>query len=191
LSAGATPRPTVGFFGKRWRILAALAVGLVVLFVAWLLLRGDDDSDRQARPSGAVAASVADLRAVARATGTDVYWAGTRRGFTYELTRTRGRNIYIRYLPPGAPVGVRRPDYLTVGSYPNRNAYRTVRRAARRRGARVTRLDGGGLAVANRARPESLYFASPGSRVLVEVYDPSPARARRLVTSGRVDPIRG
>ena len=39
-------------------------------------------------------------------------------------------------------------------------------------------------------RPESVYAASPGSDLLVEVYSPDPARARALVSGGAVAPLR-
>jgi hypothetical protein len=54
----------------------------------------------------------------------------------------------------------------------------------------VTKLPGGGLAVASAQRPQSVYFASPGSKVLVEVYDPSAPIARQLVVNKQVVPVR-
>jgi hypothetical protein len=188
MSAGASRRPEIQYLRERPRLIVAIVAALVVFLVAWVLI--SDDDQQAPPPSAAAAVSVAELRAVAASTDHRVYWAGRRRNYTYELTRTRDRSVYIRYLPPGAPVGSPRPDYLTVGSYPNPDAFGTVRQAARRQGAIVRRISRGGLAVANRARPQSVYFAYPDSNVLVEVYDRSPARARRLVTSGRIDAIR-
>jgi hypothetical protein len=37
--------------------------------------------------------------------------------------------------------------------------------------------------------PRSAYIAFPRQDYQVEVYDPSPARALRLATSGRVAPV--
>jgi hypothetical protein len=49
---------------------------------------------------------------------------------------------------------------------------------------------GGGLATWSTERPSSVYLGFPGSNVLVEVYDPSPKRARELALSGRVGRVR-
>ena len=39
-------------------------------------------------------------------------------------------------------------------------------------------------------RPESVYAASPGSDLLVEVYSPDPESARELVSGGEIAPLR-
>ena len=46
------------------------------------------------------------------------------------------------------------------------------------------------LLIGSRTRPTSVYLAYPGSRVQVEVFDPSAREARRLVASGQVQPVR-
>jgi hypothetical protein len=99
-------------------------------------------------------------------------------------------NVSIRYLPAGVAVGDPKPEYLTVGTYPKTHALRTVESLARRPGHPSERIDGGGLAVSSSTRPQSIYFAYPGSNVQIEVYDPSPKVARRLVVSRKVKPLR-
>lgn len=177
---------------NRLRVVAVLAVALMAGFFAWLLLiRNENDGGSTAEGGSAAAvASVEDLKALPSSVGHDVYWAGTRSGYRYELTRTKGGEIYLRYLPPGVEVGDRRPNFLTVGTYPHPNAFATVRKASRRDGAITRSIAGGGLAVANKAIPRSVYFAYPGSDYLQEVYDRSPKRARSLVITGQVRPIR-
>ena len=98
--------------------------------------------------------------------------------------------MYVRYLTDGAPVGDRRPAYTTVGSYPLENAYRTLASSAKRRGLVVQSAAGGGKAAWDRSRPSSIYFAFPGSDVLVEVYEPDAGQARALIRSGELGPIR-
>jgi len=39
-------------------------------------------------------------------------------------------------------------------------------------------------------RPTSVYFARPGSDLLVEVYSPDPEQAKGLVRGGAVAPLR-
>lgn len=183
-SRPARPEPGV----RRLRIAAAIGVALAVALAAWLIFRdGDDDSQPQGPASSA--ASVAQLQTLPAETGHDVYWAGRRSRYTYELTRTTDGNVYIRYLPPGIAVGDARPAYLTIGTYPRSRALSGLRRLARRSGNVSFPVEGGGLAVYSRGRPNSVYVAFPGDPVQVEVYDPSAQRARRLAREGRVRPI--
>jgi hypothetical protein len=135
-------------------------------------------------------ATISALRALARSSGHDIFWAGRKRGYSYELTQTSGGNTYIRYLPPGVPIGAAGADFLSVGSYPQADAFATIKAARKQAGEVVTNLKDGGQAVANPNRPQSVYFAYPGSKVLVEVYDPSPARAAALVKRNKVVPVR-
>ena len=156
---------------------------------------GDDKSSStptatQPQRAPASAATISDLRGVQTSTGHPVFWAGRKRGYTYELSRTADGNIYVRYLPPGVPVGAAGSDFLSVGTYPQKDAFKAIQAAKKQEGEIVKPLPGGGFAVASPNRPQSVYFAYPDSQVLVEVYDPSPARAMRLVTSGDVAPVR-
>ena len=140
--------------------------------------------------AASTAASVQQLKALAVSVGHPIYWAGAEPQDTYELTRTRDGRIYIRYLPPGVQVGSRRPDYLTVGTYPQKNAFATLKATARKNQVQTTRVDNGGLAFVDNKRPTSVYIAYPSSDLQIEVYDPSASRARQLVTSGQIAPVR-
>lgn len=180
-------RPEQGL--RRLRIGAAIAVALVVAFAAWLIFRdGDDKSSEPQRPASS-AASVAQLRTLPDETGHEIYWVGRRKGYTYELTRTTEGNVYVRYLPPGIQVGDDQPSYLTIGTYPRPKALNGLRRLARRSDNVSFAVEGGGLGVYSRGRPNSVYVAYPGDPVQVEVYDPSAQRARKLAREGRVRPV--
>jgi hypothetical protein len=158
--------------------------------IVWLIVKDDDNGKKSSQSAPpATAASADELRNLEGSVGHTVYWAGRRPGFTYELTQVGG-NVYIRYLPSGTAIGDPRPNFLTVGSYPTRKAYSILQRQGRRRGNTTDKLEGGGIAVSSESRPQSVYLAYPDSDVQVEVYDPSASRARRLVLSGRVTPIR-
>ena len=173
----------------RIRIGAVIAVAAVVAFVAWLVFKDDDNGNKPKR-APAAAATAQSLKGLPATLGHEVYWAGTKGGYTYELTQTKRREVYIRYLPSGVQVGDDRPNFLTVGTYPHPNAFTTVTKASKRKGEFVAKISNGGLAVASQQRPTSVYFAYPRSNYLVEVFDPSPARARNLVVSGKVRTIR-
>jgi hypothetical protein len=93
------------------------------------------------------------------------------------------RRLYLRpgTSPGGWPSATRDP--ISSRSAPIRLTVRStpLPRASKRDGARIERLRGGGLAVANSARPNSYFVAFPDSKALVEVYSPKPDRARELV----------
>jgi hypothetical protein len=140
-----------------------------------------------APPPRPTAASLAGLKSLAGSLGHPIYWAGPRRGYTYELTREPGGKIYIRYLPPGVNVGAKQ-QYLTVATYPFPGALAAIQRVAKRQGQVTIPLAGGGLAVFGAKNPGDVHLAYPGSNYQVEVFDP-PARARFVVVSGRITSI--
>jgi hypothetical protein len=130
-----------------------------------------------------------ELEALADFLQLPVHWAGPRRGFRYELTTTPKGRVYIRYLPRGVRLGDPRATFLSIGTYPQRDALATVRAAAKRPGAVTAELRGGALAVYDRNRPTSVFVASPGADYQVEVYHPDANRALRLVVSEQIVPI--
>lgn len=184
--------PTATTREQRALVLIAilLVLAVVVFGLTWLLVRGNGQKTTLP-PAGAgpVAVSESQLHLLARVARHPVYWAGPKAG-TYELTRTTTGRIYVRYLSSRAEVGERAPNFLTIGTYPTRTAFRNLQRAARRRGAVSLTIGGGGLLVFNQATPKSVYFAYPNSAYQVEVFDPSPQQARALVLSGQVTPLR-
>ena len=117
------------------------------------------------------------------------YWAGPRSGVKYELTRTRDGKIFVRYLPSDIAIGDRTGQYLLVGTYPVRDAYSAVERAAKEPGAQSFRVPGGALGVVNDSAPTNVYFAVRGSNHQIEVFAPSARQARRLVSSGAIEPV--
>src|SRR3954469_12484664 len=170
------------------RIGALVALAVVAGLVVWLLARGNDNSTGTFRTS-AQPVSARELARLPATVGHQVYWAGPKRGFTYELTRTRDDRIYIRYLPAGVAIGSNQPKYLTVGTYPSEDALAAVRGLAKRLRVKAIRLKGGGAAIQDAKHPTSVYLGYPKSAYQVEVYDPSPARALQLVLSGKIAPL--
>jgi hypothetical protein len=167
---------------------AALVLAAALGIILWLVLRGGDGSKRSTR-APATAASIQRLNAFASSVGHPIYWAGSQPRFTYELSKTKDGRVYIRYLPPGAEVGNPNANYLTVGTYPQRNAFSTLRATAKKQGVATISVGAGGLAFQYKTRPTSVYLAYPGSDYQIEVFDPSPARALQLVKSGQVKPV--
>ena len=180
------------------RIGAVIAVALAAGFVVWLLVRGDDGSSSSPTTTqttsttpevGPVSATPAALRALSDEVGHPIYWVGPRPGRTYELTRTSSGRIFIRYLPPGSKVGNQQADYTIVGTYPVPDALDVLTKLSKQPGEKSVSAPGGGLAVYSMDAPNNVYVAYPGSDVQIEVFDPRPKRALRLVTSGRVAPV--
>ena len=134
------------------------------------------------------AASVADLRSLAGTLGHPVYWAGKRKGYTYELTQTSSGQVFIRYLPAGVDVGAS-PPYLTVATYPFQGAFAAILSLGKKKNAVTLNLANGGRAVIDTKHPKSIHLAYPDSNFQVEVFDPSPVKAKRVVQSGQVSTI--
>ncbi|MBA2349599.1 MAG: hypothetical protein H0V81_15030 [Solirubrobacterales bacterium] len=183
-----------------WRSIAAGALLVAAVVALFLVLRsGEEDPAPPASPAATAtgvtgpaaptAATPNDLTELSKRLDRPVYWVGARPDSTYELTETDDGQLYVRYLTGGAEVGDERPDFLTVGTYPDEQALATVKKAATRKGAQSETLADGGLAVVNRARPNSWYLAYPDVGELVEVYSPRAGRARQLVRTGRIVPV--
>lgn len=165
---------------------------MAVAVVLWLVFRGDDGepapAPARATAPGALAVSPAGLRALAATLRHPIYWLGRKPGVTYELTRTGADAVFVRYLPSGVAPGANKP-YLTVATYPFPGAFAALRRTAARNPTGAIRLSGGGLAVVDAGYPKSIHVAYPGVPYQVEVFDPSPARARAIVSSEKVTAV--
>jgi hypothetical protein len=134
------------------------------------------------------AASPADLKSLAGSLGHPIYWAGPKKGYTYELNRKPDGSLFIRYLPPGVRVGASQ-SYLSVATYPFQGAFAGIQRVAKQKGQRTIKLAGGGLAVFNPKIPTDIHLAYPGSNYQVEVFDPA-GNTRQIVASGLITSIR-
>ncbi|HEX6023551.1 MAG TPA: hypothetical protein VFZ00_16285, partial [Solirubrobacter sp.] len=130
------------------------------------------------------------LAAVSAAAGHDVYGVAAPAGTRPEVTRAASGEVWVRYLSGDARLGDRRAAYLTIGTYPRADALAAAKRAAEGEQTRSAELADGGVMLWSIERPESVYAASPGSDLLVEVYSPDPERARALVGEGAVAPLR-
>jgi hypothetical protein len=181
--------PRVSSYGSRLRWVALVAVTALAGLVAWIVFKGDGDEAKTSGRATATAASVAELKALPAKVGHDFYWAGAEKGVTYELTQTSGGNLYVRYLPAGVQINDPRPTFLTIGTYPRRGAYQVLQQFSKKPHAVSRQLPGGGIAVYSRDTPNSVYVAYSGRDLQVELFDPSPGRALRLATSGKLRPL--
>jgi len=174
------------------RVGAVIAVALAAAFLVWLLvIRSDDESSTGPVKAGAGPAlgSEADLATLAGKLHHPVFWAGDQPDTRLEITDTKDGRVYARYLTGDAEVGDPRPGFLTVGTYPFKDAFGALEKAAKESGATVQHGDNGALIVTNKSRPTSVYIAYPDQDLQIEVYDPSPERALSIATSGDVTPV--
>jgi hypothetical protein len=178
------------------RVGAVIAVAIAVAFVVWLLVRGGDSntpgagSTSTGQATGPAAATTDELLALSDDLGHPIYWIGEVPNRINELTRTSDNRVFIRYLPKGVPVGIRQAAYTIVGTYPVDNAYKVLQGLAKKPDESSFSAPSGGFAVYSTTQPNNVYLAYPGSNLQIEVYDPSPQQARRLITSGQVAAVR-
>jgi hypothetical protein len=173
-----------------------VALALAAGFAVWVFVRSENNgsSPTTTQTPGARTsvrrATAQTLATLSRVAQRPVYWAGPRPRTKLELTQTTDGRVYIRYLPLSVKIGDRRGSYLIIATYRVANAYKATQRAAQESGAHRLRLRGEAIGVYNDASPTNVYFALPKSDYQVEVYHPSPIRARALVVSGKIRPIR-
>jgi hypothetical protein len=134
------------------------------------------------------ALTLAGLKTFAKRVRHPVYWIGPRPQTTYEVTQTADGRIYVRYLPQGQVPGTDKP-FLTVGTYPVKDALATTRTQSHAVGSVSTPAAAGAVAFFAKTRPTNVYEAFPGVDYQVEVYDPWKPGARRFVKAKRVTTI--
>lgn len=158
------------------------------LVVAHAVIPVGGASGTSSSSHAARATSPAALSAFTKTLGHAVYWAGTEPGTTYELTQLANGRVFVRYLPTGVAVGTRQP-YLTIGTYPLKNALALTSKLLSKPDEIKINVSGGGVALYAKTQPTNVYVAYPGVDFQIEVYDPSPARARALVAGQRITPV--
>lgn len=179
-----------GILERRRRTLGiAISAVLVLAALVLALHDGAGGEESEATEIAPRLVDVDELAELEGALGHPVYWAGERPPDRLELKREAGGNVFLRYLPPGVEAGDARQDFLTVGTYPLVDPVEALRRTAAESGSSLrTAADGAALLVSPSSRG-SVYLAYPGSDLQIEVYDPSPGRALRLIRSGAIGPV--
>jgi hypothetical protein len=175
----------------RFRLGAIVALAVAAGIVAWVIIGGGSSSTKTtagplATPIAPVAESENGLRQLAADIKSPVYWAGPKVGYTYELTRTAQGNVFVRYLPPGTKAGAPGANYLIIATYSFPNAFSGLQAVSN---GSETEIPGGGIAVVDQKYPKSVHVAFEGVDYQIEVYDPSPSQARRVATSGDIQPV--
>ena len=173
------------------KLIAAAVVSLLVGILLGALLFGGDDDDAvvsASAPTGAQVVTPEDLAAEAQSLGRPVYWAGPQAGSEIELERTAEGNTSIRYIPEGEEGGGETGDYLTVVTYPYPDAHGALTQQAAAGDVLSRELPNGGFAISQPDQPTNAYLAYKGEDYQVEIYDPRPGRALKLIIDGSIVP---
>jgi hypothetical protein len=188
MATGVQPYPQPDSYAPL--LLLAVAVALAAVLVGWLLLRGEAPVAPRFLSTGPALVSPAQLERASAALGSPIYWAGPRDGYSYELTVTSAGRVYVRYLPKGVAAGDPRANFLTVGTYRGDDAYADLKLASTGKTVHATRLPDGGLMVAPKKLPKSVYLGFSGAPYQVEVYDPATGHSQTLATNGSITQVR-
>jgi len=186
----ASHTPEVSAAARLQLLVLGIAVAAAAVTVAWLVLRDASPSKAPPASLSPQLVSKTELAALADTLDRPIYWAGPRERFAYELTLTSSGRVYVRYLPPGSAAGDPRANFLTVGTYPGVSSYDNLKKVSTGPLVHSNLLHGGGLLVAPKSVPKSVYLAYPGAGYQVEVYDPSNGAARRLALTDVIRPVR-
>ena len=168
-------------------MLVAAVLSAGGAFAATRLL--GDDTPAVPAPGTPAVLQEDDIAAVAKLAGHDVYGIPAPTGSRLEVTRGSRGEVWVRYLTGDAQPGDERASFVTIGTYRQGDAYAAAEEAAKSGDQRSAELPGGGIMLWSLERPTSVYVATPGSDLLVEVYSPDPARARARVSGGAVAPL--
>ena len=174
-------------------VAAAVASLLIGILLGALIFGGDDGDDGG---DGVVAASATpgtqivtpeELATEAASLGRPVYWAGPQDGSSIEFTRNEEGNTAVRYVPEGEDVS--EEGSLTVVTYPFPDAHDALmQQAAADPNLLSRRLPNGGFMISQANQPRNAYLAFEGEDYEVEVYDPRPGQALKLIIDGAIVP---
>ena len=124
--------------------------------------------------------------------GESIYWVGPRDGYRSELWRDRRGLIFVRYLPDGVPARAPGTDFLIVATYPFPHAYAHLCWLQdHKNGNQALDGPGAGVYLVPRTHRQSVYVAVRDADYEFEMYDPHPAVAASIASSGRVRPVSG
>jgi hypothetical protein len=171
------------------RVRAAAGVGALIAvagIVIAVVVSGNSGSG--VHPIAPIELSASGLRTLARNVPQSIYWVGPRKGYLYELTRLSNGNVAIRYLPDGVQAGSPGSQFLSVTTVPQPGAFRKLKESSK---GKWVSTSGGGIAVVDTSHPTNVGVAYPGESYQIELYDPSPSKARTFAVSGAVRPVVG
>jgi hypothetical protein len=167
-------------------VLVVLAIGLSAWLVVLLVNGGDDFKLTTGEPK---IASVSDLESWSEDSGRTIYWVGERPNSVYELTETSDGRVYVRYLPEGAEAGDPAPGYVTVGTYPVKDAAGALRDAAKGKGKELAMSKNGAVVLLETHRAENVHMAFPNTNEQIEIYSPDPKVALGYASGDRVTAV--
>lgn len=177
---------------KNQLVIAVLVLLLIVAVGAglYILLKSDKKTGSGPRVQGIgpILMTPAQLKGESKLLGAPIYWAGPLPGYSYEFTRSIKGFYYVRYLEKGLQAGKKGANWLVVSTYPFIGAYQGLKKASH--GASLSGT-AGSIYYVNPSFHSSVLVAWQNVDYQVEVYDPKPAIAATIASSGQVVPVRG
>jgi hypothetical protein len=187
---------------KSWilqAVAACLALAALGVAVAVVHYRGDNKGHHAAattttttstttKSPTTVTLTADGLGAFAKTRGRPVYWLGPKLGADYQVTTTSDGRVYVLYLPASSQPS-KKTQYLSVGTYPLKNAYAATVKAASTKGLVALKAGAGVAAVYATRRPTNVFVAFPGIAYQIEVFDPNAAQAHKFVVAHNVVPV--
>ena len=148
--------------------------------------RGDGPGARNTL--GPIVLNAAELKARVTALNQEAYWIGPVAGYSYELTRTATKAVYVRYVPAGVKAGANEGQYLVIATYPFAGALAAVKAVDNGHPLKVAGSKGA-IAAVESGKPTNVRVAFPNVDYQIEVYAPSPQGALAAATSAALKPV--
>ena len=165
-----------------YAVVAAAAILAAVGLGVWVGRGGGGGSGSEKPP---VALSLTGLATLARVLSQPIYWVGPEADRRYEVTEGDEGQVNLRYLPPGVPAGDER-ELRSVATYALEDAYTRTVEASSDDGSVPIDAGKGAVAYYREDTPTAAYIAFLGVDYQVEVVDPTPGVAAKLVREGMV-----
>jgi hypothetical protein len=176
---------------SRRRLRLAVVAGAVVVVgvIVWLVVGGGSSTTpNSSEHKTVVGVSESGLMTLAETLRSPMYWLGPRAGVTYEVTQISDGRLYVRYLPQGVKPGSPQA-YPFAATFPVANAFKRTSAVAYRPGSVRIPLAPNAIAFYSRSDPNNAWIAFQGSKYQIELYDPDPARMRRVIAQDMVQPV--
>jgi hypothetical protein len=162
---------------------AVIAGGLTYFITKPAPVQFSEQTSDQAKISGGVVLTEAELKIAVKKLNAPVFWAGPLKDAKYTLNASDPKQIYVRYLPGGQGVGDTKRQYRVIATYVVPGAFASTAAAGNQtNGVTLSRADGA-VVYYNKLEPTNIYLASKDSDYQVEVFDEDSNTALQLATT--------
>jgi hypothetical protein len=162
---------------------AILAGGLTYFITKPTPVQFSEQTSDQAKISGGVVLTEAELKVAVKKLASPVFWAGPLKDAKYTLNASNPKQIYVRYLPGGQGVGDTKRQYRVIATYVVPGAFASTAAAGNQtNGVTLSRADGA-VVYYNKLEPTNIYLANKDSDYQIEVFDADSNTALQIATT--------